>query len=394
MPLVFVHGVATRSSDTQKAEVAQRDALFRRIVFQNADAGIWNPDWGSHAARFDPDLLWLPDAKQNEAFGAGATGAPTPEDMDHFLSLGKLAGSDAQQAIDLVVMAALDHAVTENSAIGVPEAAGAGEAIDFAVDASRYLDAKALSGAANPAGIAALAAGDNNAFIDALERELAAAPSEAYGAVGWIRDRVAHLGGMVGNGLSDAGLRWKRRAMSEGVARFLGDIFVYLRGRDDPGPAGTRARIFAPVIADIAKAAAAPRPASEPFIIVGHSLGGVILYDLLTDAAARAAIEDASGKPLAIDALVTVGSQPGFFADLGLYASRPEGGARLPMPADVARWLNVYDFTDIFSFRCAGAFEGVEDYAYDTVTDLVRAHSAYFLRASFYARMRARLFAA
>ena len=47
MPLVFVHGVATRPSAEYKAAVKQRDALFRSLVFMRDDVAIHNPDWGS-----------------------------------------------------------------------------------------------------------------------------------------------------------------------------------------------------------------------------------------------------------------------------------------------------------------------------------------------------------
>ena len=132
--------------------------------------------------------------------------------------------------------------------------------------------------------------------------------------------------------------------------------------------------------------------ASEPLVVVGHSLGGVILYDILTDQKSLGEIEAAVGAPLAIHALFTVGSQPGFFADLGLYpGGRPAAGNKLKKPDCVSSWMNVFDFTDVFSFRCAHIFEDVRDFGYDTVTDLLHAHGAYFLRPSFFKRMRARL---
>lgn len=113
---------------------------------------------------------------------------------------------------------------------------------------------------------------------------------------------------------------------------------------------------------------------------------------MLTDPTTRADLEAAIGSPIRIDALFTVGFQPGFFADLGLYpGGRPATGTKLKMPAGVADWMNVFDFTDVFSFRCEHIFEGVRNFGYHTVTDLLRAHGAYFLRPSFYKRMRARL---
>lgn len=398
MPLVFVHGVATRPSTEQAAMVKQRDALFRSLVLKRSDATIINPDWGSFAAQFGENLPWLPSVEGDETFDVNDGDLPAglgPEALDGRLALGRIAGTDAEQAIDLVAMAALDSAIRQASRqFGTPEAAAAGDAMRLAEASAVLLAAKGIDRAAGPKGVPALTAANNSAFADALETELALAKGtvEAYSIGDTVRSAIDHLVGLVGNGASDLLLKAVRRDLSRAVSLFMGDIFVYLRGRDTPGPDGTRARILEPIQAALAAGAMAKRAEGEPFVVVGHSLGGVILYDLLTDATARAAIETATGAPITIDALFTVGSQPGFFADLGLYpGGRPADRTKLPMPEGVRHWMNVFDFTDVFSFKSSHAFEGVQDFGYDTVTDLVRAHGSYFLRPSFYARMRARL---
>lgn len=397
MPLVFVHGVATRPSAEQAAMVKQRDVLFRSLVFERDEVTIVNPDWGSFAVKFGDDLPWLPAPRGVETFDAG--GAPPaalgPEALDGRLALGTLAGTDAEQAIDLVAMAALDAAIRDAAwQFDDPDTAATGDAMRLAQASAALLEAKGIGLGDGPTGIGTLVAGDNSAFADALAAEIARASGdvEAYGIGDTIRDAIGHLVGLVGNGVSDLVLKATRRDLSRAVSLFLGDIFVYLRERDTPGDQGTRARIFAPIQAALVAGATAPRAASEPFVVVCHSLGGVILYDLLTDVAARAEIAEAIGAPLRIDALFTVGSQPGFYADLGLYpGGRPAVGVKLPMPEGVRHWMNVFDLTDVFSFQCSQAFEGVRDFGYDTVTDLLRAHGAYFLRPSFYGRMKARL---
>lgn len=100
-------------------------------------------------------------------------------------------------------------------------------------------------------------------------------------------------------------------------------------------------------------------------------------------------MRDAAGKDLAVNALVMVGAQPGLFADMGLYAN--PGPAKLPRPSCVKEWMNVFDYTDVLSFRCEPFFAGVHDYAFDNVSGALEAHSAYFRRPSFYARLQARL---
>ncbi|CAN7686651.1 hypothetical protein LJR234_005733 [Mesorhizobium amorphae] len=390
MPLVFVHGVATRPTAEYRAAVVQRDALFRSLVFESGDIKIFNPDWGSAGVSFDAAMPWLPNASGNQAFGAGDAVADGTGDA--VVALGTLAGLDGEQAVDLVAMAALDGAIRDAAEQQMPDAAAVGSAMALAQSVGAYLKQKGLIANETPLPVDALMTSDNLEFADALEHELAEPVDgkQAFGIGNAIRDALGHLGGLIGNSASDLALKAKRRDLSRGVALFLGDVFVYLRGRDDRGPDGTRRRIFKPIIDALIAGAKARSGSSEPLVVVGHSLGGVLLYDILTDEKTRATIEAETGS-ISIDALFTVGSQAGFFADLGLYPHRPQGGAKLPLPDGVRDWMNVYDFTDVFSFRCAPMFEGVRDFGYDTVTDLMHAHSAYFLRPSFYKRMRARL---
>jgi pimeloyl-ACP methyl ester carboxylesterase len=240
--------------------------------------------------------------------------------------------------------------------------------------------------------VAALTGGNDSAFAAALETQLNQAPAvQAFGGIGdSIQSGLATVGGWIGNGVSDLILMAKRRDLSKGVAFFLGDIFVYLRQHDLAGDQGVQARLFKPILDDLINAFKAPRQQGEPFVVVGHSLGGVLLYDLLTDPKCLRRLE-AEAAGFKIDLLTTVGSQPGFFADLKLYRDKPQAGNLLAKPANVAAWHNVFDYTDVFSFLAGEAFDGVTDFGYDTAVDVMAAHSAYFKRPSFYQRMRKRL---
>jgi hypothetical protein len=53
--------------------------------------------------------------------------------------------------------------------------------------------------------------------------------------------------------------------------------------------------------------------------------------------------------------------------------------------------LNVYDPVDFFSYVCSPVFEDVSDFKYQTRTDSLKAHSAYFEQIDFYRRLRTRL---
>jgi hypothetical protein len=391
MPLVFVHGVANRPSAEQAAEIAQRDALFRALTFGNEAVQIFNPDWGKNAVTFAAGTPWIPNPDKVQPFAAGDAGLSQGA---REVGLGRIAKVDGAQAIDLTVLAALEEAVIAAGKSGQPALAADKELVGLAKNAAEYLTPRLPDATANSQGIAELAVDKDHDFADALESELqllAKGDVQALGIGTKIRDAVNALGGWIANGLSDAALRAKRRSLSQGVALFLGDIFIYLRQRKVEGPTGAAARLFEPILVDLIKATEADRVEREPLVVVGHSLGGVLLYDILTDETCLKHLKD-EAPDFKIDAWLTVGSQPGFFTDLGLYPDRPKNAnGRYDKPVSVTNWLNVYDFTDVFSFLCKPFFDGVDDFGYDTAVDLIHAHSAYFKRPSFYKRLALRL---
>lgn len=392
MPLVFVHGVANRPSIEQAAEIAQRDALFRTITFGSDAVQVFNPDWGKNAVSFTTRMPWLPDPGNIQPFAAGDVALDDEASRD--VGLGRIAKVDGAQAIDLAILAALEEAVVAAGKSDQPGLAADRELLRLAKTAADYLGPSMPDATADPKGIVELAAATDQEFAGALDAEfqmLVGNDLQAFGIGDKIRAAVGALGGWIGNGVSDAALRAKRRTLSQGVALFLGDIFVYLRQRRDEGPTGTTARLFEPILLNLIEAAQVERAPHEPFVVVGHSLGGVLLYDILTDEACLQRLRD-KAPDFKIDAWLTVGSQPGFFADLGLYPDRPKNAAgRFDKPTNVTNWLNIYDFTDVFSFLCKPFFDSVDDFGYDTTVDLIHAHSAYFKRPSFYKRLQARL---
>jgi hypothetical protein len=99
---------------------------------------------------------------------------------------------------------------------------------------------------------------------------------------------------------------------------------------------------------------------------------------------------------LKVDAFVSVGSQPGLFEEMGLFESKNPGASTIPVPPMpgpecVKAWLNIFDPIDVFGFRAVPIFANARDFAFDSVTGLLSAHTTYFKRPQFYARMRARL---
>jgi hypothetical protein len=310
MPLVFVHGVANRPSAEQAAAIKQRDSLFRSITFGRNDVQIFNPDWGSFAVKFTKGEPWLPNPDNVQAFAAGGSGAADVAGPPAQVGLGEITKTDGVQAVDLAILAVLERDILAKAKGGNPEPDD--EVIRLAKAAAQYLAPNLVDD--NKKAIVALASANDAAFGTALGEELALVGQggqQAFGLVDSIKDGISALGGWIGNSTSDALLRLKRQTLSHGAALFLGDIFVYLRQRKVEGADGTRQRLFAPIIADLIKAGNAPPQPKEPLVVVGHSLGGVLLYDILTDDVSLKQITDAVPN-LRIDLLLTVGSQPGF----------------------------------------------------------------------------------
>lgn len=156
-----------------------------------------------------------------------------------------------------------------------------------------------------------------------------------------------------------------RGSLTVGATPALGDILRYqARGHD------LREFLHARIAAD-----------PGPTVLIGHSLGGIALVDLLALAAARG--EAAPGVRL----LVTVGSQAPFLYELGALTAL-EPGAKLPY--GFPRWLNVYDRQDVLSYLAGPVFPGdarVTDHEVGSRQPFPACHSAYWKQDSLYERI-------
>lgn len=172
-------------------------------------------------------------------------------------------------------------------------------------------------------------------------------------------------------------LRFTRNTLNENLGRFFGDVFYYMDARGDKdNPGAIPQRILGEWDALLGAA-----PADEPLVIIGHSLGGVITYDLLSH----------FRPDIQVDLLVTVGSQVSHFQEINLFKDPVPPAGLSPRPANVRHWINIFDSVDIFAYACDRVFDGVQDFHYDTKTYVVKAHSAYFKQARFYERLRERV---
>src|SRR5262249_17188768 len=139
------------------------------------------------------------------------------------------------------------------------------------------------------------------------------------------------------------------------LSRSMGDAMLYFEGRGSvqkPGP------IVSHLLAEL-------RPLSDgsqrvPTVVVTHSLGCSIFYDLFTH----------FNRELQFDLWVSVGSQLSLHEDIGILASSRKGDPALPAgrpgPAPVelpagAAWYNFFDPNDPLAYPSEGVFEHVRD---------------------------------
>ena len=358
--MVFVHGVATRSSPAYEVERRNREKLFQEVLFEGKSLNIRSPCWGDLVPKLSSDGKSF--AKQGVQsfgiFGAGAVAAVPGN------SIAELAAQRPATALDAIYATMVDQADQQHRELTKDDIAAFKAAMP------------ALADLAAPPNLPASATDEELIF----NLKQAAAGIASYGIGSWIEDAVTALADRARNTVSTGIANAALDDINPLVGRFLGDIFVYLKAGD------VRDKIRACVRQPIIDAYADAKAANEPFILMGHSLGGVILYDMLSS-------PQSAGLPgdLDVAALVTVGSQPGLFEEMGLFEFSQAGAAGTPGPSCVKVWLNIFDPIDVFGFRTTPMFAKPADYAFDLVTGLLSAHTTYFKRPQFYARMRARL---
>jgi len=382
MPVVFVHGVANRDGEAYRENQLARDGFVREIVAPalsiSADAfSLFSPYWGKYGAEFAWNMAVLPNPGDKfESFGADL------ESEAHGRVVGLLAESTASAnfvadarkdfgaAVDLLYAAAMAGVESES------------EARDLAK--SYIASADYAEKNPHPTWLANVTQ-DN--FVDQLNYVVDENSEESFGAGGILDSIKEGLSRIVNAGpdvASGASVRLLRKKLNSAVTRFAGDAFVYLARRgtmNSPGP------IITTVLDDLRKAHSARKTGDDKLVVIAHSFGGEIIYDIAT-------YFDPS---IAIDCLITVGSQVGLFEEMKLYVvsrtnvpANPPAG-RVVRPSSVKRWLNVFDTNDVLSYRLEPIVEEVSDYCYDTGFSSFSAHSGYFMRPSFYKRMAARL---
>lgn len=200
-----------------------------------------------------------------------------------------------------------------------------------------------------------------------------------------VSDAGSNLGKSAAGAVINPLVRKARPGLHKRGSLFIGDVFQYLDQRRLPDGG----KIITEVAAAFDQANQARKiDYDDLLIIVAHSMGGIISYDILTR------VQPA----LVCDLFVTVGSQVGMFAELGLFPSitidpnvPSAGRAKVPVPDNIKRWINVFDPADALAYAASRVFDRVEDYAFSSEVSALTAHSMYFARPQFYERLRARI---
>lgn len=188
---------------------------------------------------------------------------------------------------------------------------------------------------------------------------------ELAGQRGWIGDKLKNVAGGAGSRAVTFAMRHGlRKRIMQSCSLFVGDVLAYMANRD---------QVQAALGQVITTSLAAHQ---GPLTLVGHSLGGIICFDYCLRTA----------QP--IERLVTVGSQVGLFAELGVFPTLvPSGTAKLTTPAVVQKWINIYDPNDILSFLAEPILTNVKDIDFNTKSPFPVAHSEYWNQQPLYAQM-------
>lgn len=398
MPIVYVHGVANRADKFAESWPDLENYLRRYaapvLADRADDVAVLPAFWGDLGAGFRFGGFSRP---RTAILGMGST-----EDEAVARSI------TAAEFADLITVP--DGAGGSGLVAAGPAENGAGISVrELSAD---QLSDLAAACAGDQAPVAWLIAADEVAHSSVLSAVQTAPDDESALEIYFdeVERRLSDGGGLTGMG-SGRWWEWKerlkelsdrasstpgfvasrligeaRKPVHEAAVRFFGDVLVYLRSRRNQD--GTMGPIPSTVVDTLRDAMSKRLTEDEPLVVVTHSMGGQIVYDLVTHFLPALA----PPRPR-IDFWCATASQIGLFLELNLFAATDSGVAPLPRPsADVlGAWWNVWDHNDFLSFSAAGVVADVDDEGYSSGLSLIGAHSGYLQRPSFHRRLREKL---
>lgn len=440
MPIVFVHGVTVRSDQAFK----EVQPLLRKHVAERICPSAPNSVkihycyWGGDAAQFFWNKASRPRTLLRQ--GAGSAGldpehAAAVAETPIALREGAAAMPPLSQSSEVVAMGGIPQSGAPPASLLAPAEMDPEERADLVVGFLAAAAGSPFDGADPPAGertsmldgyvtLAALEVAEDPAITAVLQLE--PADEQMRRLASETLARAQELRGIVAQGTTSLAERAKelfgralsgpgyilsrafgelRPLLSDFTADFLGDVLAYQTYRGSPSTPGPIPKRLLDTLAE----ALAGSPADEPLVVLTHSMGGQVAYDVFTAFAAR----DSRLESLRVDFWASVGSQVPFFEDAKLFLSsdrsiaegEPPPRDRQPVPACVRAWWNVWDFNDFVSFTAseifttadrfaAGRNSGVVDEHYVTGAGLAFAHISYFKQPSFWRRFEEHLEAA
>lgn len=402
MPLVFVHGVGNRNNQEDQNKIRDRNAFFRETVLQqvlgNRNARVFNPLWGINVPdipEYNP-IIPSPNAYPDiERFGQNLDLSSDPIPA---IYVGNQVNNN-KQLINLAKQSFpnfIDHLLIET--VNLPEIERDNDALSnivkIGITASEY-------SFENPSPDWINDAVNDADFIDKLieaiqnwsqynnSMKLQETEKESFGVLDKGFNYLISSSQRIKQNFQDVPtnllLRIFRPSLTQRITRFVGDVFYYQTTRgteDEPGD------IVKGVLENLREARQIANDSNELLIVIGHSMGGNILYDILTYFEPN----------LNVDVFVTVGCQASLFKQLQLFtrqqiAQMPGGfgQAKAPKPSGVDKWFNIFDPQDILGFAFESEFEGVKDFCFESPGGILTAHGDYFKRISFYERLVARI---
>jgi hypothetical protein len=280
------------------------------------------------------------------AANQGAFGDPGKDDARAILGLMRLGGLDLSET----------QITDEQLAAAAAEVAASPEFARAGGDPVALIDATVTAAAARAVqrqGPAAVA-GAFGIDLDPIGKVKEALSKAVIGGVGIIGTTMGELSGPIARWLSEQFAK-RRTALMQQHILVAADVLAYQRHS---------AQIRAHVRKEI-------QDLKPPRLILGHSLGGIILVDTLFG-------EDA--VPIDVALLVTFGSQSPLLQALEAFGTVAPGS--IP-------WLNIWNRFDFVSFLASGLWPGkVKDEEIATDLGFPEAHGAYYDSPEFYTRIR------
>ncbi|MFD4747612.1 hypothetical protein ACFWOS_19430 [Streptomyces rubiginosohelvolus] len=403
MRFLFVHGTGVRRARHDVLFGRIRDRLSARFPQATVSSCYWGDRFG---AELSAGAVSVPDMRRTRGAGEGIPAAAPPDVVaaewlllltDPLCEVRVLAeaGWETTGGFTLPGVRSAGSEVLDLLAKLPPEPEETDELGALLRDTGLFggfsgaLEAVARSHEAVRAGTNATEDGFARELATALARAVVADALSAAGpeadCTGDERDRLVELvvtriggdarmpGGRAAGVLGRLALRvttqpvlnvW-RGSITTGSSPFIGDILRYqARGE---------------ALRELLRARIAEEPG--PTVVIGHSLGGIALVDLLALSAAR-------GEPTPdVRLLVTVGSQAPFLHEMGALTGLAPGES---LPGDFPRWLNIFDRQDILAFLAEPVFPGdsrVTDHEVSSGQPFIPCHSAYFKLDAVYDRI-------